>query len=122
MTTEAPRKHLERSRVAVLIMFSVAFVPLFANMVAVLGEAAHSFQFAGLLVALLAVLLRWKWNVGIAASVVAVLSAVLALFRSPEPVAYVSYTGALLAACLLLHALIGALTGRRRPGRPIPRV
>ncbi|HEY0158880.1 MAG TPA: hypothetical protein VGF28_16470 [Thermoanaerobaculia bacterium] len=122
MTTEAPRKDLERSRVAVLILFSVAFVPLFANMIAVLGNAAHSFQFAGLLVALLAILLRWKLNVGIATTAVAVLSAVLALFRSPEPFAYISYTGALLAACLLLHALIRALTGQRRPGGPFPRV
>ena len=98
-------------------MLNVALLPLFANMIGVIagawgGGRTYSFQLTAFFLALIVVLLRWKLYIGIALDAVATLVAVTMLFWSPEPFAYLVYTGALLAICVFLSGLIWALTRR----------
>jgi hypothetical protein len=88
-----------RTAMVVVIIFNVALLPILANVVAVLSPSSsevgrRKFQIALLVVAILASLLRWRLIVGIAIDILLVVAAVLALFWSPEPFAYLAYSHA----------------------------
>ena len=105
----------ERAVLAVLAMFNVAMVPLFASMIIVFAKRSsfgrlHSFQFAALLVAVLMGVLRWNLRPGLFLNGAALLIAGVAFFWSPEPRAYLTYTGGLLAGFAAISLLIYLLT------------
>lgn len=110
-----------RAIVAAITLLNVALLPLFANMIAVGSSSwdfgrAHSFQLATLVVLAVVVLLRWKLRLGLWFNAAAALVAAALLFRSADPLAYLAYTGGLLALAILAYGLIHLLTGRRTAG------
>jgi hypothetical protein len=118
MATKTPAL---RGVVTAIVMLNIPLIPAYANMIAVAfapyaWARTHNFELALVVLLIVTEAIRRKLRAGIIVNIVIALSALVTLFWSEEPLAYLGFIAGLGAAVLLLYGSIYFLTRTSKNG------